>query len=349
MACDECHVVPTAMGHSRRLGRARVRRAGRGPTARRRPGTRRPSPAPGRTAMAPTLRGGGTNQSPVWTGGPPRRRAARATSRLRPRRTRTRRSATTATPATRTTTVNLATHIDGDRRGRGPHLLVLPRRRQPRPRDARRTRSRSRRRRSARAVRRRPRSRSVGQHQAHVNRGDGIALPNKCRYCHAVPTTFDHADGVTQVTFGSLATMGGATPSFDEATNTCSNTYCHGSTLNRGSTSHTPSWTKPDRSPARAATARLRRCRTRRTGLHPLPPGLHGDDASQGDARERHQRLPERLQSLPRHAAELGRALRAHAGGDQLQSVPPGLHAHDREPDAPPQRAAGRDAERLEP
>jgi predicted CxxxxCH...CXXCH cytochrome family protein len=88
-------------------------------------------------------------------------------------------------------------------------------------------------------------SRSVGQHQAHVSRGDGIALPNKCRYCHAVPTTFDHANGISQVTFGSLATMDGATPTFDEATNTCSNTYCHGSTLGRGGTDHSPSWTNP--------------------------------------------------------------------------------------------------------
>ena len=114
-----------------------------------------------------------------------------------------------------------------------------------------------------------------------MNRGDGIALPNKCRYCHAVPTTFDHANGVSQVTFGSLATMDGATPAFDGQT--CSNTYCHGATLGRGGTDHTPDAGRTRRRvtcttchgapPPPAAPAGL--------GLHPLPPGLHRDERPQ--------------------------------------------------------------------
>jgi predicted CxxxxCH...CXXCH cytochrome family protein len=87
-------------------------------------------------------------------------------------------------------------------------------------------------------------SRSVGQHQAHVNRGNGLAIPNKCRYCHPVPaaTELAHANAVNDVVFSSLAKVGGAAPVWDAATGTCASTYCHGATLNRGGTSHTPSW-----------------------------------------------------------------------------------------------------------
>ena len=96
----------------------------------------------------------------------------------------------------------------------------------------------------------------------------------------------------------------------------------------------------PRRAASRAAPAGLR--------LHPLPPGLHRHDRPQVDARERHQRLPDRLQQLPRHAAEHRRALRAPARGHLLQQVPRGLHGHHREPDAAPERTPGRDALRLE-
>jgi len=88
-------------------------------------------------------------------------------------------------------------------------------------------------------------SRAVGAHQAHVNRGDGMALPAKCVTCHAVPAlgAYDHADGSTVLHFGALATMNGATPAFDGQT--CTNTYCHGSTMNRGGTDHSPTWAAP--------------------------------------------------------------------------------------------------------
>ena len=93
----------------------------------------------------------------------------------------------------------------------------------------------------------------VGAHQSHLLMTGGLATPVTCNQCHKVPanvTDAGHMDGTVELTWGSLATTGGAAPSFSlggtpPATAQCSNVYCHGSTLN-GGTNKTPKWTTVD-------------------------------------------------------------------------------------------------------
>lgn len=89
-----------------------------------------------------------------------------------------------------------------------------------------------------------PSSRGVGAHEAM--RRDAIPAHRvNCSNCHVVPVDPDdpaHIDGdnVAEVTFGMLATAGGAQPDWDGTT--CRNVYCHGGTLEGGL--HTePEWT----------------------------------------------------------------------------------------------------------
>ena len=77
-------------------------------------------------------------------------------------------------------------------------------------------------------------------HTAHVNAG--VA----CESCHVVPARVGdgHPDGRAraQVTFSGLAVAGGATPTYDPATMTCSGVYCHGATLDVAGKVPAPSW-----------------------------------------------------------------------------------------------------------
>ena len=71
----------------------------------------------------------------------------------------------------------------------------------------------------------------VGAHQIHLNPSE-THLAIECTECHVVPkTTRDkgHADSArpAELTFGALAKTGGRTPSFDDTTLRCSDTYCH--------------------------------------------------------------------------------------------------------------------------
>jgi predicted CxxxxCH...CXXCH cytochrome family protein len=81
---------------------------------------------------------------------------------------------------------------------------------------------------------------AVGAHAAHLTRTDLRAQKLGCSACHLVPATLDHANGVTNLPFGPLATTGGATPSF--ASGTCNGTYCHGATLAAGGNLTAPAW-----------------------------------------------------------------------------------------------------------
>ncbi len=85
----------------------------------------------------------------------------------------------------------------------------------------------------------------VGAHQAHLNAGP-LRAAVACNECHVVPSDTSHStgSGPPPVTFGALATSGGATPSWDRNAATCA-TYCHGSTLPGGSNT-APQWTKVD-------------------------------------------------------------------------------------------------------
>src|SRR5262245_1405119 len=85
---------------------------------------------------------------------------------------------------------------------------------------------------------------AVGAHQAHLQAGK-LRPSIACSECHVVPTDLSHVDGTPLVTFGELARTGGAKPSWDRASATCSASYCHGGTL-PGGTNTTPQWTKVD-------------------------------------------------------------------------------------------------------
>ena len=54
-----------------------------------------------------------------------------------------------------------------------------------------------------------------------------------------------HLDGTTQIQFGDRAKLGGARPLWNIGNATCSNSYCHGATLDGGKAT-APKWTKVD-------------------------------------------------------------------------------------------------------
>jgi predicted CxxxxCH...CXXCH cytochrome family protein len=95
----------------------------------------------------------------------------------------------------------------------------------------------------------------VGAHQAHLNPAatGSLAGPFACSECHLVPTDSVHASNPPAqiVQFGTLATTGGAAPTWnstDKTTNTtCSSVYCHGNfTFGSvtGTTTNAPDWTQ---------------------------------------------------------------------------------------------------------
>jgi predicted CxxxxCH...CXXCH cytochrome family protein len=98
----------------------------------------------------------------------------------------------------------------------------------------------------------------VGAHQRHLT-GGPVRGPLACSECHAVPTDIAHAGEPLQLTWGSLARAGGATPTFDTVALTCAN-YCHGATLSAGSIT-APVWNRADGTQAACGTC------------HGLPPG----------------------------------------------------------------------------
>ena len=89
----------------------------------------------------------------------------------------------------------------------------------------------------------------VGTHTSHLGATHGLSQPVACGACHVTPADAlspDHVDqGTATVTFGGLATQGGATPAWSRAGPTCAGTYCHGATLSGGAQT-TPVWTLGD-------------------------------------------------------------------------------------------------------
>jgi predicted CxxxxCH...CXXCH cytochrome family protein len=91
----------------------------------------------------------------------------------------------------------------------------------------------------------------VGAHQAHV-RGTGIARPVACSECHVVPEVADGINhpspdgGAALIVFGLTATHDSASPAWDRVTRTCTDVFCHGSTLRGASTRAAPVWTRVD-------------------------------------------------------------------------------------------------------
>ena len=93
----------------------------------------------------------------------------------------------------------------------------------------------------------------VGAHRAHVQGDITFHRQVLCVDCHAVPARPDapgHLDGDrpdgAEVPFGALARTQNAQPEFDDGTNTCSDVYCHGTTLNAGGTLTEPVFTAVD-------------------------------------------------------------------------------------------------------
>ena len=86
--------------------------------------------------------------------------------------------------------------------------------------------------------------RGVGAHQSHLTASD-VARALECSDCHVVPTALGDAGHVdtalpAEVTFGSLATTGGANPSWDGSA--CTNAYCHGTF--EGGSAVVPVWSE---------------------------------------------------------------------------------------------------------
>ena len=93
---------------------------------------------------------------------------------------------------------------------------------------------------------------SVGAHRAHLVQSASSTFHAAilCSSCHLVPEEtgapghLDDGDNRAELTFGGLATAGGAVPTMNED-GSCSNVYCHGSTLGGGSLKE-PVWTQVD-------------------------------------------------------------------------------------------------------
>jgi predicted CxxxxCH...CXXCH cytochrome family protein len=93
---------------------------------------------------------------------------------------------------------------------------------------------------------------AVGAHISHLNAASQtvpLSANVACGECHTVPAAPAiagvHRNGAVNVTFGSLATTGGLTPTTARDAGTgalvCTNTWCHGATL-VGGTNKTPRW-----------------------------------------------------------------------------------------------------------
>jgi predicted CxxxxCH...CXXCH cytochrome family protein len=90
---------------------------------------------------------------------------------------------------------------------------------------------------------------AVGAHQQHLGTSSWHR-DGQCVDCHVVPTATAHANGQVDFAWGAPANADGASPAFVAAGTTCTNVYCHGSTLlganSGGTVSRTPVWTTVD-------------------------------------------------------------------------------------------------------
>jgi predicted CxxxxCH...CXXCH cytochrome family protein len=94
----------------------------------------------------------------------------------------------------------------------------------------------------------------VGAHQAHLQAGS-LSAAFACTECHRVPADSAHATLPLDLTWGPLATTGGAKPTYDDATASCAASYCHGGTTAlKGGTLTRPVWNKVDGTQAACGT-----------------------------------------------------------------------------------------------
>lgn len=90
----------------------------------------------------------------------------------------------------------------------------------------------------------------VGAHTAHITSSENLHPGLGCVDCHGAVNLSDatHMNGVTNFNWSVLARTGNLSPSYDPATRTCSNVYCHGGHMPGGDTSgsnKTPVWNDP--------------------------------------------------------------------------------------------------------
>lgn len=93
----------------------------------------------------------------------------------------------------------------------------------------------------------------VGAHQTHLKALNHISSEISCSECHVVPTTVgsaghikDSTPGVAELKFGVLASSNLTNPAYSFSTGQCSNTYCHGGKMPKGSNNGNgtnPLWT----------------------------------------------------------------------------------------------------------
>jgi len=82
---------------------------------------------------------------------------------------------------------------------------------------------------------------ATGAHVKHVT-GGFFGKAMACQNCHPAVTSLDHMNGEVAVAFGAIGGADGATGTYAAATQTCSNVYCHGGTL-EGAVKPVVTWT----------------------------------------------------------------------------------------------------------
>ncbi len=89
----------------------------------------------------------------------------------------------------------------------------------------------------------------IGAHQTHLRTSSAWHRAIPCETCHIVPDAVDSVghisddDNQAELTFAALAIASGAKPTWNREAETCSNVYCHGSTMNAGGSILAPQWT----------------------------------------------------------------------------------------------------------
>ena len=87
---------------------------------------------------------------------------------------------------------------------------------------------------------------AVGAHAEHLG-GSTWHRAGQCTDCHTVPITAIHANGIEELTWGTVASADLSSPSYNPASVTCTGSYCHGTTLmgaiTGGAVARNPVWT----------------------------------------------------------------------------------------------------------
>jgi len=110
----------------------------------------------------------------------------------------------------------------------------------------------------------------TGAHTAHITSSENLHPGLGCLDCHGDVNLNDatHMNGVTNFNWSILARTGNLSPSYNPATGTCTNVYCHGNAMPGGDTSgsnRSPVWNNPTYLPPTLSVAGCSIC-------HNFPP-----------------------------------------------------------------------------